>query len=334
MPKTPRTDDLLQSHPGEPYTYLTPLARVEEKDLQGSIPVGSVSLADLIIGADGTFIKTVGAAAVWTLITAADITSGNLAYARLPTGGGTWANGGALSITGGITTVAGLSSTANVAVSTAGGSDGLSLSRPVATPGGINFATSGSNRWGIYVTEAAESGSDAGSNFRIRARTDAGAFLDDPITVVRAAGGAIALGSAGGRSVVVGVDPGGSELVRIGGAVRAGDVVKTTGSNAKQSFMSKPQLGFRNQFEVHQLLQRSVMRRAHIFDDDLLCAQGIREFDALDGVLIETSFNSLASLRSTGAAVIGLELETVEARRIMARRNHHTTNGLLLFNCK
>lgn len=32
----------------------------------------------------------------------------NIAYGNLPTGGGTWANGGALSITGGITTVAGL----------------------------------------------------------------------------------------------------------------------------------------------------------------------------------------------------------------------------------
>lgn len=42
---------------------------------------------------------------------ASDLATGNLGYARLPTGGGTWANGGALSITGGITTVAGLVST-------------------------------------------------------------------------------------------------------------------------------------------------------------------------------------------------------------------------------
>ncbi len=39
--------------------------------------------------------------------------TGTLAYANLPTGGGTWANGGALSITGGVTTVAGLSSSAD-----------------------------------------------------------------------------------------------------------------------------------------------------------------------------------------------------------------------------
>ena len=40
--------------------------------------------------------------------------AGTLAYAQLPTGGGTWANGGALSITGGVTTVAGLTSSALV----------------------------------------------------------------------------------------------------------------------------------------------------------------------------------------------------------------------------
>lgn len=42
---------------------------------------------------------------------ASNLNAGNLAYARLPTGGGTWANGGALSITGGFTTVAGLVTT-------------------------------------------------------------------------------------------------------------------------------------------------------------------------------------------------------------------------------
>lgn len=40
--------------------------------------------------------------------------SGTLSYSQLPTGGGTWANGGALSITGGVTTVAGLTSSALV----------------------------------------------------------------------------------------------------------------------------------------------------------------------------------------------------------------------------
>lgn len=79
----------------------------------------------------------------------------------------------------------------NVRIATLGATDGLSISRPTSTVAGINFATAGSNRWGIYVTETAESGGDAGSNFRLRARTDAGVFLDDPMTIVRAAGGTI-----------------------------------------------------------------------------------------------------------------------------------------------
>jgi hypothetical protein len=46
--------------------------------------------------------------------TAIDFTyiGSTLAYSQLPTGGGTWANGGTLSITGGVTTVAGLTSSA------------------------------------------------------------------------------------------------------------------------------------------------------------------------------------------------------------------------------
>jgi len=81
----------------------------------------------------------------------------------------------------------------NVTITTAGATDGLTIARPAATVAGINFATGSSNRWGIYVTEVAETGSDAGSNFRLRARTDAGVFIDDPITIARAAGGTLTI---------------------------------------------------------------------------------------------------------------------------------------------
>jgi len=61
-------------------------------------------------------------APAWDTLLAADLpshsaallTSGTMPYAQLPTGGGIWANGGALSITGGVTTVAGLTSSALV----------------------------------------------------------------------------------------------------------------------------------------------------------------------------------------------------------------------------
>lgn len=45
MPTQPRTDDLLPSHPGEPTSFEAP--RVEEKDIQGSIPDGSITQESL-----------------------------------------------------------------------------------------------------------------------------------------------------------------------------------------------------------------------------------------------------------------------------------------------
>ena len=54
--------------------------------------------------------------------------------------------------------------------------------------------TAGVNRWGVDLgTTASESGSDAGSDFAIIAYTDAGAFIDVPVNIVRVAGGAISL---------------------------------------------------------------------------------------------------------------------------------------------
>jgi hypothetical protein len=119
-------------------------------------------------------------------------------------------------------TIAGeaLGVTGNARFGIGAGNIDVFISGPAAQTRGLNFATAGTNRWGIYATETAETGADAGSNFRIRARTDAGVFLDDPITIVRAATGAIALGAVGNRPVVIGADPGGTDLLRVGGTSR------------------------------------------------------------------------------------------------------------------
>ena len=60
--------------------------------------------------------SSVGADVTVSQLAFSDLSS-TLAYAQLPTGGGTWANGGALSITGGVTTVAGLTSSALITAS-------------------------------------------------------------------------------------------------------------------------------------------------------------------------------------------------------------------------
>jgi hypothetical protein len=51
--------------------------------------------------------------------------------------------------------------------------------------------TDGNSRWLLEAGSTAEAGSDAGSSFSILARTDAGAAIDAPMTIVRASGGAI-----------------------------------------------------------------------------------------------------------------------------------------------
>lgn len=57
----------------------------------------------------------------------------------------------------------------------------------------INFNSAGVSRWLYVVDSVAESGSDAGSNFNIHARTDAGGSIDIPFSITRAAGGSIVL---------------------------------------------------------------------------------------------------------------------------------------------
>ncbi len=49
------------------------------------------------------------------------------------------------------------------------------------------------DRWDLRADNAAESGSDSGSDFRIAAYTDAGVFIDYPILITRATGGAITI---------------------------------------------------------------------------------------------------------------------------------------------
>lgn len=55
------------------------------------------------------------------------------------------------------------------------------------------FHTVGSVRWGVVSSAVAESGSNAGSPFLINAYDDAATFIDSPVSIIRAAGGLIAL---------------------------------------------------------------------------------------------------------------------------------------------
>lgn len=65
----------------------------------------------------------------------------------------------------------------------------------------MQFRTAGALRWNILATSAAESGSDAGSEFNLAAYNDAGTFIDNPLIFVRASGGTMTLGGTSARTV-------------------------------------------------------------------------------------------------------------------------------------
>lgn len=67
------------------------------------------------------------------------------------------------------------------------------ISRAAGFAGGIVWSTAGSARWIAQADNATESGSNAGSAWALLARTDAGAAIDTPLSIVRASGGAITL---------------------------------------------------------------------------------------------------------------------------------------------
>lgn len=56
------------------------------------------------------------------------------------------------------------------------------------------YTSAGLARWGFVVNNAAESGASAGSNFYIFAYDDTGTFVDTPLGIIRASGGAITIG--------------------------------------------------------------------------------------------------------------------------------------------
>jgi hypothetical protein len=64
----------------------------------------------------------------------------------------------------------------------------LAVSGASGTQRNLNFQTSGSNRWVLGASSVAESGSNVGSDFFLNRISDAGAFIDTPMSIARATG--------------------------------------------------------------------------------------------------------------------------------------------------
>ena len=69
----------------------------------------------------------------------------------------------------------------------------------------LHFMTNNVVRWDIQKNNTAEGGANAGSDFNIIAYSDAGALIDSPLTILRAASGTITW--AAGRNMGVGITP-------------------------------------------------------------------------------------------------------------------------------
>ena len=81
-------------------------------------------------------------------------------------------------------------SNATIAASNPSGLDGIQIDGPALSGLAIGGQRAGSLRWRLVLGQGtAESGSNAGSDFTIARYTDAGALIDNPLTINRAGGG-------------------------------------------------------------------------------------------------------------------------------------------------
>lgn len=118
-----------------------------------------------------------------------DAPSDNLIYSRQNAGwvsiSGSLGGGAYLPLTGGTLT-------GNLVIAPAAGLAQLNLIKPASgQSASVNgqIAAGGANRWAILLGDtAAESGGNVGSNFTIGRFTDAGAFVDFPLTISRSSG--------------------------------------------------------------------------------------------------------------------------------------------------
>ncbi len=161
---------------------------------------GPVSAGDVTAGTFGQFTGSTGDYAFPDdVVVADDLTANDLIGVATVQGGAitgtTGVFSGALSNTATTASLAQSTTTAqvNVGTGTGSGATALMVRGAAALNRTLEFQTASTSRWAFLVNNTAESGSDAGSDFALLARTDAGAAIDSPITITRATGGFITL---------------------------------------------------------------------------------------------------------------------------------------------
>lgn len=97
-------------------------------------------------------------------------------------------DGTTLAVTGEITATGQVTSGSNTSTGS-----GLQVNNAQTTPSDVRWLSAGANRWILRRNTTAEAGADAGSDFQLIARTDAGGTIDTVLQITRAAGGAFAI---------------------------------------------------------------------------------------------------------------------------------------------
>jgi hypothetical protein len=116
-------------------------------------------------------------------------------------------------------------------------------------------------------------------------------------------------------------------------ARRAGEqLLEAARPHAKQRLVRQPQSGPGDERKVHEPLERRVMRRAHVPEENPSRAQGVGELQEADGMAVEPCFHRPAGRGIARTSVVRLELEPVERGRIVAGRDHHAADGLPPFH--
>lgn len=147
---------------------------------------------------------------------------------------------GLLAVEGGIIPKENRSNTfgADQTISNASGSINLNLSGITASQRSINYQTSGSNRFLVMLEADTESGSNAGSTYKIKRYSDAGSFLGDALTIRRSDGlTTLESASVTGSLTVGGVGITGNSMTLLG--------TLTTTSGASQSLTSLTLTGYK-----------------------------------------------------------------------------------------
>ena len=145
---------------------------------------------------------------------------------------------------GGNATVGGTLTVSGATMSIGGGSGSI-VSALDGTAGNYKlhlFRSGGVDRWYCGVQSASETGSNAGAPFAITALSDAGAQIDIPVQITRAAGGSIFLGrpvkaqdttaSTNTSSGALVVGNGTSGGLGVGGAIFAGGNLTVSGTGS------------------------------------------------------------------------------------------------------